>query len=116
MLTSSSLAWYRLPRRPPSELGSPMLRIGYPAAASPSADRGDRYRIGFQAGSQDCCYGNARLFLAGSFRVIGGAAPPPESRIPAAQRAARRLRRFRVDQSGRRQRGRLDSRRVNAYR
>jgi hypothetical protein len=35
-----------------------------------------------------------------------GAAPPPESRIPAgSQRAARRFRRFRVDQSGRRRRG-----------
>jgi hypothetical protein len=48
MLTSSSLAWYRVaPGGSPSELGSPMLRIGYPAAASPSADRGDRHRIGF---------------------------------------------------------------------
>jgi hypothetical protein len=56
-----------------------MLRIGYPAAASPSADRGDRHRIGFQAGSQDCCYGNARLFLAGSFRVIGWRGAPPGS-------------------------------------
>ena len=30
-----------------------MLRIGYPAAASPSADLDDRRRIGFDARSQD---------------------------------------------------------------
>src|ERR1035441_5178137 len=45
--------WYRVPQRPPSELRSPVLRIGYPAAASPSADLDDRHRIGFEAGSQD---------------------------------------------------------------
>ena len=27
---SSSLAWYRVPWRPPSDLGLPVLRIGYP--------------------------------------------------------------------------------------
>ena len=113
MLMSSSLAWYRVPWRPP-------IRVGIAHVCGSAIRRLRRPRriwmIGAGSDSKRALgmlHWNAALILAGSSRVIGWRGAPPELRIPAV---AQRFRRFRVDQSWPAPPGRLDSRRVNARR
>src|ERR1039458_10227870 len=101
-LAGRSLAWYRVP-------GAPPIRVGIARVADRRADRRLRSPSAgggwgsdwIPGGLSGCCTGLQHWFWRVGLVFLGAPAPPPgKMGIPAgSQRAARRFRRFRVEQS-----------------